>query len=122
MNYGFKNMTIINITKKINLVELQQMSEQMFGNLVKAVVDIEKGIMAVDAEMHADLEQIMIENGSEQKDLWGLNLYPEFFGAEKFVEFDSMINIRPKQNNRSRNVENEEIRKKIIEIVNKFIV
>jgi len=121
MNYGFKNMTIINITKKINLVELQQMSEQMFGNLVKAVVDIEKGIMAVDAEMHADLEQIMIENGSEQKDLWGINLYPEFLGAENFVEFDSMINIRPKQNNRSRNVEDEAIRKRIIEIVNKFV-
>ena len=109
------------ITEKINLAELQQMSEKMYGGLVKAVVDVEKGEMALDADMHADLEQIMLENGSEQKDLWGINLYPEFLGAGNFVEFDSMINIRPKQNNRSRNVEDEAIRKRIIEIVNKFV-
>lgn len=109
------------ITDKIKLKELQKMSENMFGNLVKAVVDIEKGIMVLDADMHADLEQIMLENGSAQKDLWGINLYPEFFGAENFIEFDSMINIRPWQNNRSRGVEAEEVRKKIVEVVEKLV-
>jgi hypothetical protein len=112
-------MTIVQ--DKINLVDLKQMTEKMFGNLVKAVVDLEKGILAMDAEMHADLEKELIENGSEQKNLWGINLYPEFFGAENFVEFDSMINIRPWQNNRSRGVEDKNTQSKILEIVNKLV-
>jgi len=109
------------IIDKINLVELKQIAEQMFGNLVKAVVDIEKGVMAINADMHVDLEKGLLENGSEQKDLWGINLYPEFFGTENFVEFDSMINIRPWQNNRSRGVDDESVGKKIIGVVEKLI-
>ena len=93
----------------------------MFGNLVKAVIDVEKGIIAVDAELHADEEALLLENGSEQKNLWGINLYPELSG-EDFIEFDSMINLRPSQGNRSRGVEDLEIQKKIIEIVNKLII
>lgn len=100
------------ITEIITINELKEMSENMFGELVKAVVDIEKSEMIVDAPMHADQEKEFLENGSNQKDLWGINLYPEMYGEEDFVEFDSMINIRPSQNNRSRSVENEDIRKK----------
>lgn len=108
------------ITEKIEIFELQKMSEKMFGNLVKAVVDTEKGIMAVDAGLHADEEALMLENGSKQENLWGINLYPEMEG-EDFVEFDSMINIRPAQNNRSRGVDDPEIQKKILGIVNKLV-
>lgn len=82
------------ITDKIAIGELKEMSEKMFGNLVKAVVDIKKGIMAVDAELHADEEAVLLENGSEQKNLWGINFYPEISGDD-FIEFDSMINLRP---------------------------
>ena len=96
------------------------MSEKMFGNLVKAVVDIEKGAMAVDAELHADEESLMLENGSRQADLWGINIYPEISGDD-FIEFDSMINLRPSQDNRSRGVDNPEIREKIIQAVNKLV-
>ncbi len=110
------------VKDKIELAELKQMSEKMFGNLVKAVVDVKKGIMAIDAGMHVDLEKLMLENGSAQKDLWGINLYPEFFGAENFIEYDSMINIRPWQNNRSRGVDDEKVRKNIIEIVSKLVI
>lgn len=92
------------------------MAVGLFGDLVKAVVDVDKQIMAVDAELHADLEAFLLDNGSKQKSLWGINLYPEMAGSD-FIEFDSMINMRPSQNNRSRSVESEEIRKKIIEIV-----
>jgi hypothetical protein len=109
------------VDNKITIVELREMSEKMFGNLVKAVVDVEKEIMAVDAELHADEEQALLENGSEQKNLWGINIYPEI-KDENWIEFDSMINLRPSQENRSRGVENEEIRKNIIEIVNKLVV
>lgn len=104
------------IITKISLQELQRMSENFFGNLVKAVVDIEKKLIAVDAQLHSDLETHLLENGSEQKNLWGINFYPEEFGSENFIEFDSMINLRPSQGNLSRGVEDEKIRKKILEI------
>jgi hypothetical protein len=110
------------IDKKITVSELKEMSGKMFGNLVKAVVDIEKGIMAVDAELHSDEEALLLENGSGQKNLWGINIYPEFFGQADFIEFDSMINLRPSQNNRSRGVDNPEIRKIILEITSKLII
>ncbi len=93
----------------------------MFGNLVKAVVDIERGIMAVDANLHADLEEFLLEQESNQINLWGINILPELTGDD-MIEFDSMINLRPSQNNRSRSVEDPKIRAKIIEIVNKLIL
>jgi hypothetical protein len=109
------------VENKITLDELEQMSQAMFGNLVKAVVDIEKGIMVVDAELHADEEAFLLENGSKQSNLWGINIYPELFGKVNFIEFDSMINLRPSQNNRSRGVDSSEVREKILEIINKLI-
>ena len=108
------------ITEKISINKLNEMSVKMFGNLVKAVVDIEKKIMAVNSELHADEEALLLEKGSKQKNLWGINIYPELSGDD-FVEFDSMINLRPSQNNRTRGVENLDIQKKIIEIVNSLI-
>jgi len=109
------------IAEKITLDELKEMSGKMFGNLVKAVVDVEKCLMAVDAELHADEEALLLEHGSKQENLWGINIYPEFFGQNDFIEFDSMINLRPSQNNRSRGVDSEDIKKKILEIINKLI-
>jgi hypothetical protein len=108
------------ITKTLSLDELKQIAVNTFGYLVKAVVDIDKEFIAVDAELHSDLEALLLENGSKQKNLWGINFYPEIEGDE-FIEFDSMINVRPSQGNRSCGIENEEIRKKIIEIVAKRI-
>ena len=114
----FENMKIIE--KNISLGELDNMAKKTFGNLVKAVADVEKQIMAVDAELHADLEALLLEKGSKQKDLWGINIYPELEG-EDFIEFDSMINLRPSQGNRSRGVEDAKIRSNIRTIVNKLI-
>ena len=104
------------VTQKITLDELRQMAAALFGDFVKAVVDIDRGVMAVDAQLHSDLEALLLEEGSKQKDLWGINLYPEIQGDD-FVEFDSMINMRPSQGNRSRGVENAEIRTKILEVL-----
>lgn len=109
------------VTDSISLEQLKTMAERMFGNLVKAVVDIDKGIMVVDADLHADQEKLLLEeHESEQKNLWGINLYPEKSGDD-FIEFDSMINIRPSQQNRNRSVENPQIRKKIVGIVTKLV-
>lgn len=111
-------MKIIN--NEIKLEELRNMAEKMFGNLVKAVVDIERGWLALDAELHADEEALLIESGSKQKDLWGINLYPELAGDD-FIEFDSMINLRPAQGNLTRGVEDNKIQQKIRELVDKLI-
>jgi hypothetical protein len=108
------------IKDEISIAELNEMSAKMFGNLVKAVVDVKKEIMAVDADLHADEEALLLENGSDQKNLWGINMYPELAGDD-FVEFDSMINLRPSQGNRSRGVDDVEIQKEILKIVNKLV-
>lgn len=92
----------------------------IFDDMVKAVVDIEQETIAVNAELHADLETYLLENGSNQKNLWGINIFPDLDGND-FVVFDSLINISPRRNNRSRYVEDENIRNKIFEIVNKRI-
>ena len=100
--------------------ELHRMASERFGNLVKAVVDLGKEILAVDAELHSDLEALLLEFGSKQKDLWGVNFYPELQG-EEFLEFDSMINVRPSQGNRTRGVEDAATRAKIAGIVAKRV-
>jgi len=109
------------IKDKIEIIELKEMSGKMFGNLVKAMVDVEKEIMAVDAPMHADLLEFLIEQENcESKNLWGINIYPEKKG-EDFIEFDSMMNLKPGLGNKTRWIESEETRKKIIEVVKKLI-
>jgi len=107
---------IIIVTEKISKNELKQLAEKRFGDLVKAVVDINRNIMVLGGELHADEEAELLKNGSEQSDLWGVNIYPDESG-DKFIEFDSVINIRPSQNNRSRDIESPEIREKIKDIV-----
>ena len=104
--------------KKSDLKSCQNLIEDI---AVKGVVDVEKELLAVDAEFHADLEQYLLENGSKQQNLWGINLYFEEDNPEDFLEFDSMINLRPSQNNRSRGVDDPELQKKIREVVNKWV-
>lgn len=108
------------IDQKITINKLRFMAEKMFGNLVKAVVDVRREVMAVDAELHADEEAYLLENGSKQKDLWGINLYQELTGDD-FIEFDSMINLRPAQGNLTRGVADKKIQQRIRQVVNKLI-
>ena len=100
--------------------ELRRMAAGMFGDLVKAVVDVERGLLAVDAELHSDLEALLLQDGSTQWHLWGINLYPALDG-DQFIEFDSMINMRPSHGNRSRGVEDAAMRATIIEIVARMV-
>ena len=113
-------MKIIKKNNKISRQELIKMAEKMFENIVKAVVDVKKEVMAVDAAMHSDQEAELIKNGSKQENLWGINLHPTK-QRKNFVEFDSIINLKPNQNNRSRGIDNPKIKKKIIQIVNKLV-
>ncbi len=102
---------------KISVEELKAMAAKMYDPLVKAVVDINQKLVVVDAEMHVDEEQHLLELGSKQYDLWGINLYPGQYGTDKFIEFDSMINIRPRQHNNSRSVEDTGIQKQITAVI-----
>ncbi|HVN31947.1 MAG TPA: DUF5674 family protein [Thermoanaerobaculaceae bacterium] len=104
----------------IALSELKEMAERGFGTLVKAVVDVASGVMAIDAELHADEEAFLLERGSDQHDLWGINLYPDVEGVD-WLEFDSVINLRPASGNRSRGVDDRATRDRIREIVTRLV-
>lgn len=104
------------ITKK----DLIKIAEEGFGDLVKAVVDVKKQIIALGGELHADEEALLLQSGSQQEDLWGINLYPQN-KEEEFIEFDSVINLKPAQGNRSRGVDDSKIQQSIKEIVKKLI-
>ena len=113
-------MLIKIIKDKISKAELAEIAKNQFGDLVKAVVDIEKEIIAIGGELHADAEALLLEQDSRQEDLWGINLYPVKSESE-WIEFDSMINIRPSQKNLSRGVEDQNIQKKIKDIIAKLV-
>lgn len=108
------------ITDNITLAELKEMARKGFGVMVKAVVDIEKEIMAVNGELHADEERLLLEKGSGQNNLWGINIYPDEPGDD-FIEYDSMINVRPHYGNKSRGIDDKNIRDKVKKIVFKLV-
>ena len=114
-------MTIKIIKESISKIELSDIAKNQFGDFVKAVVDVGKEVMAIGGELHADLEALLLEQGSRQENLWGINLYPEK-SEKEWIVFDSMINIRPSSGNRSRGVEDLKIQEKIKTIVKKLIL
>jgi hypothetical protein len=99
--------------------ELREIAKQQFGDMVKAVVDVEQGIMAIGGELNSDEEAMLLDQGSAQRHLWGINLYPDK-PLDEWIIFDSMINVRPSGGNRSRYVESSEIREAVTRIVNRL--
>lgn len=108
------------VDSSITKEELQKLAKTKFGNLIKAVVDVDREMMVVDASLHSDEEAFLLSKGSDQKNLWGINLYPELVG-EDFIEFDSMINLRPHQNNNTRGVDDKNTQLKIRKVVEKLV-
>jgi len=108
------------LQQAISISELKEMAQNTFGDMIKCVADVKRGLLAVDADLHADLERLLLEDGSAQENLWGFNLWVEEEG-EDFIEFDSLINIRSWQGNPSRSVEDPQVRGAIKSIVDKFI-
>lgn len=100
---------------------LSEEYQNTFSDMVKGVVDVERGLLAIDAELHSDLEAMLLDDGSRQENLWGINLYPDEDG-EDFLEFDSLINIRPLQGNRSRGVSDPKIQQQIRDVVSQWIL
>jgi|SRR3989344_2603607 len=108
------------ITDSVSTDKLKELAKQGFGDMIKAVVDVERKIMAIAGELHADEEAVLLHDGSKQQDLWGLNIYVNE-PRDSWIEFDSMINLRPAQGNLSNSVEALEIQEKLREIVNSLI-
>jgi len=108
------------VREPIRRAELAAIAERQFGDMVKAVVDVHRRVMAIGGEMHSDEEALLLDDGSQQQDLWGINVYPGETGAA-WIEFDSMINVRPRQGNRSRSVEDPALQQTIRTIVEELI-
>jgi hypothetical protein len=108
--------TIRIVRQPISRAELRVLAEAGFGDMLKAVVDVGRGLMAIDGELHSDEEAVLLDDGSAQGDLWGINLYPAEAG-DAWIEFDSMINVRPAQGNRSRGVDDDALSASIRRVV-----
>jgi len=115
-------MEIKIVKDSINKEKLLEIAKKQFGDLVKAVVDVKQGIIAIGCELHADGEVMLMEQeASKREHIWGINLYPEKT-EENWIEFDSVINLKPSIGNRSRGVDNSEVKEKIRDIVEKLIL
>ncbi len=109
------------VKNKISRDELRALAHEQYGDIIKAAVDVAQEIMGVGGELHVDIQSALIEKENSRGDTtWGINLYLDKTGDE-FIEFDSMINLKPLLGNRTRGIESEEIRGKIKEIVNKLV-
>lgn len=113
-------MRAVDEANPISMDEIRALAERRFGDMVKGVVDLRLSLMLLDAEMHADQEAELLAGGSAQEDLWGINLYPELPEAD-WIEFDSMINLRPSFGNRSRGVDDPETRARVEALVVRLV-
>lgn len=112
-------MEVITAPTSKNLILTQH--SHFFGKMIKAVVDIHRNLMAIDGELHADLEALLLEQGSKQENLWGVNLYLEE-PIDRQIEYTALINIRPSMGNKSMEIENQDLREKIRQIVAKLLL
>ena len=108
------------LQEPITRIVLKELAQNTFGEMIKCVADVRRCLLAIDADLHADLERLLLEDGSSEEDLWGFNLWVEEEGEDS-IEYDSLINIRTWQGNPSRDVENPQVREAIKSIVDKFI-
>lgn len=115
-------MPIRIIKNPVKKSELLEIARDVFGDFVKVVVDLEQKIMAVGGELHADEEVLLMEKeNSDRQNTWGINIYPEK-SKDEWIEFDSMVNLKPALGNRSRDVENPVIREKIKSIIQELVI
>jgi len=112
---------VVILREPVRLDAIAKLAEDGFGDLVKAVVDVGRRVMAVGGELHADEEALLLMEGARQADLWGINLYPAEYGTPGWLEYDSMINVRPAQENRSRSVDDAALRDQIADIVGELV-
>jgi len=115
------NQKIIITNKKIPLHQIKSLCEQWFGEMVKVVVDIERRVIGIGGELHADAEELLIQDGSNQKNIWGANLYPKFVPKDR-IEYTALINVRPRQNNPSMEIIDDRIKIKLKEVIETLVM
>ncbi len=106
---------IVVVEERLSRAELRRLVALYFEDMVKYVVDVRRGVAAVGGELHADAEQVLLQAGSRQNDLWGANYFPGR-GPEGCIEYTSLINIRPAQGNRSMEIEEAGLRARVREL------
>jgi hypothetical protein len=106
---------IVLVDRRLDPAELARLTNLLFGDMVKYVVDIERGVAAVGGELHADAEQLLLQAGSRQVDLWGANYFPGT-GRDDCIQYTSLINIRPAQGNRTMEIQDPLLRERVREI------
>ena len=113
-------MNIEIIRSKISRDYLNQLVKENYGDMIKGVVDLGRQIIALGGELHADAEEILLEDGSRQEFLWGFNIFPSRPSAEK-IEYVSMINVRPKQNNFTPTIRDLKLQEQIKNLIEKLV-
>lgn len=113
-------MRVVTEPETITLDEIRVLAKARFGDMIKGVVDLERRILLLDADLHADQEATLLADGSKQANLWGINLYPDAEGDD-WLEFDSMINLRPSFGNRSRGVDDAGTRAAITAFIGRMV-
>lgn len=108
------------IKERISLAELKRLAEENFGDILKGVVDVKRGVVALGGEFHVDANEALLKDGSDQENIWGINILLNK-PKEQWLEFNALINIKPALNNRSMDIKDETIKKKIKEIINELI-
>jgi hypothetical protein len=106
---------VVLVKEPVAPVILKMLVARFFEEMVKYVVDVDRGVAAVGGELHADAEALLLEDGSRQADLWGANYYPGR-GEDDCIEYTSLINIRPAQQNRGMLIESPEVRARVRDI------
>ena len=114
-------MDIYLTTTKINQETLRSLCDAWFGKMVKIVVDIEMKIIAVGGELHADAEHLLVQQGSQQSNLWGANFYPKN-GPNERIEYTALMNIRPHQDNPSMEILSDAVKSCVKDIVERFLL
>lgn len=104
------------LQEKASAAEINEMLAR-YESMIKIVVDVRRRVVSGGGEMHADCESVLLDDGSEQDDLWGANWYP----SEQRIEFESLINIRPRLGNRSILIQNEELRRQVESITREIL-
>jgi hypothetical protein len=112
--------SIVVVSTRIDAADLKRLVELFFVDMVKLVVDVERTLVAVGGELHADAEAILLEAGSRQVDLWGANYYPGL-GPDQCLEYTALINVRPAQGNRSMEVQDPATRERMAVLVRALV-
>lgn len=111
---------ILILRERIPALELRRLVAESFGDMVKFVADVERRAIAIGGQMHADAEHLLLDDGSEQRDLWGGNYYPGL-GPDECVAYTSLINIRPAQGSTGMELMDPELRAAIRDLVFRLI-